>query len=196
LKITGIGCGGFILLIILIAVLGIALSGPEVETGEEIAQDQEEQQQEQPEGDAQPEEEPEEAVASIGEEVTVGDVSYTVNSAQPVSELEDPSGFQEPLSGNFVLVSFTFANNGSEPVTVSDIGLYLYDSQERQFETDSDAVMYLPEETSIFLLDRVNPGLEQEVQAVYAVPPDAEGFELEVSSGFFASESKRIDLGF
>jgi len=28
------------------------------------------------------------------------------------------------------------------------------------------------------------------------VPPDAKGFELEVTSGFFASESARISLGF
>jgi hypothetical protein len=126
----------------------------------------------------------------------VGDVSYTVTSAQPVTELRDPTGFQETLSGNFILVAFTFANNGNEPATVSDLGLYLYDSQGRQYETDTDAALYLPEETSIFMLDRVNPGLTQEIQTVYAVPPDAEGFELEVTSGFFAAETARIDLGF
>ena len=119
-----------------------------------------------------------------------------VHSAQPVTQLDDPFGVQPPLTGNFILVTFTFANNGSEPVTVSDIGLYLYDSEGNQYETEADALMYLPQETSIFLLDRVNPGLTQEVQAVYSVPPTAEGFELEVTSGFFASESARISLGF
>lgn len=146
-------------------------------------------------GDGQQDQEQAE-VAGTGEEVPVGDVSYTVTDAERVSQLEDPFGLDEPLTGNFIFVSFTFANNGSEPVTVSDLGLYLYDSQERQYETDSDAVFYLPDDTSLFMLDRVNPGLTQDIQTVYAVPPEAEGFELEVTSGFFASETARIDLGF
>lgn len=76
------------------------------------------------------------------------------------------------------------------------VAVYLYDSQGRQYETDTDAAFYLPEDTSIFLLDRVNPGLSQEIQTVYAVPPDTEGFELEVTSGLLASETARIDSGF
>lgn len=95
-----------------------------------------------------------------------------------------------------MLVTFTFTNEGSEPATISDIGMYLYDSQDRQYETDSEAAFYLPEDKSFFLIDRINPGLSQEVQTVYSVPPDASGFELEVTSGFFATESALIDLGF
>lgn len=133
-------------------------------------------------------------IAGIGEEVAVGDVSYTVTSADRVTQLDDPYGLEEPLVGNFIVLSFTFANNGSEPVTVSDLGMYLYDDQGNQYETDSDGAFYLPEDEAMFMLDRVNPGLTQEVQTVYAVPPEAEGFELEVTSGFFASETARIDL--
>lgn len=156
-------------------------SNPEAQSPEDT--DQEEQQSQE-----------EDEAASIGEEVSVGDVSYTVTDAELVSQLEDPYGLDEPLTGNFVLVSFTFTNNGSEPATVSDIGMYLYDEEGNQYETDSDAGLYLPEDTSMFLLDRVNPGLSQEVQTVYEIPPDAEGLELEVTSGLLASETARIDL--
>jgi hypothetical protein len=100
------------------------------------------------------------------------------------------------MKGNFVLVTFVFTNNGNDPANVSDIGLYLYDSQNRQFETDTDATMNLPQDKSIFLLDRVNPGLSKTVQTVYSVPPDANGFELEVTSGLWATGSARIKLGF
>lgn len=200
------GCLGIVVIVVLLGIIG-ALIGDGGETagggGEAGGGDGQQSQQAQDSGqdqqaEQQPEQQPEEqtAVASIGEEVSVGDVSYTVTNAERVSQLEDPLGFDEPLTGNFVVVSFTFANNGSEPVTVSDIGMYLYDSQGRQYETDTDATFYLPDDTSIFLLDRVNPGLSQDVQTVYAVPPDAEGFELEVTSGLFASETARIDLGF
>ena len=104
-----------------------------------------------------------------------------MTNAQRVRQLKDPYGIDSPLKGNFILVTFVFTNNGSDPATVSDVGMYLYDSQGREFETDSDAAVNLPEKKSIFLLDRVNPGLSQEVMTVYSVPLEASGFELEVS---------------
>jgi len=100
------------------------------------------------------------------------------------------------MRGNFILITFVFTNNGNESANVSDIGLYLYDSQGREFETDTDAAMNLPQDKSIYILDKVNPGLSRTVQTVYPVPPDARGFELEVTSGFWATESARIKLGF
>ena len=132
----------------------------------------------------------------IGDTVPVGDVSYRVTAARRAKQLPDPFHIDPPMKGNFIVVSFVFTNNGNEPANVSDIGLYLYDSQNREFETDTDAVMNLPQDKSIFLLDRVNPGLSRTVQTVYSVPPDASGFELEVTSSFWASESARIELGF
>lgn len=164
---------------------------------QQTSQSQEPSQARQQEGSGNPvqQEQPDETeAASIGEEVAVGDVSYTVTDAERVTQLEDPYGLDEPLTGNFMIVSFTFTNNGSEAATVSDVGMYLYDEEDNQYEADSDAALYLPEDTSLFLLDRVNPGLSQEVQTLYEIPPDAEGFELEVSSGLLASETARIDL--
>lgn len=155
-------------------------SGSEETAGETEAEDQQSQEAEE--------------TASIGEEVSVDDVSYKVTDAERLSQLEDPYGIEEPLIGNFMLVSFTFTNSGNSPATVSDIGMYLYDEEDNQYETDSDAGLYLPEDTSMFMLDRVNPGLSQEVQTVYEIPPDASGLELEVTSGLLASESARIDL--
>jgi hypothetical protein len=135
-------------------------------------------------------------VYSIGDEVKVGDVSYKVTSARQATQLRDPFRVDQPMKGNFIVVTFIFTNNGDQPATVSDIGMYLYDSQNRQYETDSDASMYLPQDKSLYLLDRVNPGLTKEVQTVYSVPPDARGFELEVTSGFWQTETARIKLGF
>lgn len=133
---------------------------------------------------------------SIGDTVPVGDVSYRVTGAKRVRQRPDPFHLDPPMRGNFIVVTFVFTNNGNEPANVSDIGLYLYDSQNREFETDTDAAMNLPQDKSIYILDRVNPGLSRTVQTVYSVPPEARGFELEVTSGFWATESARIKLGF
>ena len=188
------GCGAISILgvvIIVIAVVAVGLGG-----GGEAPEAASDNQQQEQGGQQDSGSDEQQAVANVGEEVPVGDVTYTVTNAERVEQLEDPLSVEEPLTGDFVVVSFTFTNNADEPVTVSDLGLYLYDAQDRQFETDTDAAFYLPEDTSILMLDRVNPGLSQEIQVVYSVPPEAEGFELEVTSGFFASESARIDLGF
>ncbi len=137
------------------------------------------------------------APASIGEEVVVGDTAYTVTNAQQETRLEDPSGFERPMTGNFLVVDFTVENRGDEPVSVSDIGLYVYDEQGRQFETEADVPLgYIPENKDLFLLDRINPGLNQDVRVVFSVPPDSQGYEMEVSSGLFATETRRISLGF
>jgi hypothetical protein len=156
-------------------------------------------QEEQPAGKenlaAQEQPEPEK-VYGIGDRVNVGDVTYTVISARPKTRLRDTYGIDPPKTGNFVVVDFTFTNNGTDPVTMSDVGLYLYDSKNREYETDSDMFGYIPEAKDIFLLDRINPGLSKQAQVIYTVPPDASGFELEVTSGFFASEVERIKLGF
>ncbi|WP_160309619.1 DUF4352 domain-containing protein [Rubrobacter aplysinae] len=133
-------------------------------------------------------------LATIGDEVSVGEVSYTVTDAERVSRLEDPYGLDEPLTGNFMVLSFTFTNNSSEPVTVSDLGLYLYDGEGNRYETDSDAAFYLPDETALYMVDRVNPGLSRDVQTIYEIPPGAGDFELEVSSGFLGNDTARIDL--
>lgn len=88
------------------------------------------------------------------------------------------------------------ANNGTEPVTMSDVRLYLYDNKNREYETDGNVFGYVSEEKHIFLLNRVNPSLSLEAQVIYTVPPDAAGFELEVTSGCFQSEVERLSLGF
>jgi hypothetical protein len=48
------------------------------------------------------------------------------------------------MKGNFILITFVFTNNVNEPANVLDIGLYHYNSQNRAFETDTDAFMNLP----------------------------------------------------
>jgi hypothetical protein len=129
--------------------------------------------------------------------VVVGDAAYTVTKAWRETELRDPSGFDDLVQGNFVLVDFTVENRGDEPMSVSDIGLYVYDDQGRQYETETDIPLgAIPENKDLFLLDRINPGLSPDVRVVFSVPQDAKGFEMEVSSGFFATETRRIALGF
>jgi hypothetical protein len=180
-----IGCVGLVVLSVLfVGCLAVfAVGGGDGTGGDQQAQDS-------GQGGGQ-------APASIGEKVVVGDSAYTVTNAQQETRLESPNGFDRPMTGNFLVVDFTVENLGDEPMTVSDIGLYVYDDQDRQFETETDVPLgYIPESKDLYLLDRINPGLSQSVRVVFSVPPDSQGYEMEVSSGMLASETRRISLGF
>ena len=202
------GCLAIVGLLVVVVIVAAALGGGGDETaggggggGGQQAQESDQGQQNQGQNQAQEQgqdqaQEPR-GPARIGQEVVVGDVAYTVTRAWRETELRDPSGFEEPMQGNFVLVDFTVENRGEEPISVSDIGLYVYDDQDRQFETETEVPFgAIPENRDLFLMDRINPGLSQDVRVVFTVPPDAKGFEMEVSSGFFATETRRIALGF
>ena len=200
-----LGCLGIIgLLVVLVIVLAALGGGDETAGGGgggggQPAQDSGQGQQNQAQGQGQGQDQGQGArgPARIGQEVVVGDAAYTVTRAWRKTELRDPSGFDDPVQGNFVLVDFTVENRGEEPMSVSDLGLYVYDNQGREFETETDIPLgAIPENRDLFMLDRINPGLSQDVRVVFTVPPDAKGFEMEVSSGLFATETRRIALGF
>src|SRR5215217_6182389 len=188
-----LGCLGLVALLVLVFIVAAALGGG----GDETAGGGGGGGGQQAQGEGQGQGQKGQAPASIGEEVVVGDSAYTVTRAWQETEIRDPSGFEDPVQGNFVLVDFTVENRGDEPMSVSDIGLYVYDDQDRQYETETDIPLgAIPENKDLFLLDRINPGLAQDVRVVFSVPPDAKGFEMEVSSGLFAAETRRIALGF
>lgn len=186
-----IGCAALVILPIVLVGCFALLSGGGGETGGGNGGGGEEAQDSgQGEGGGGPD------PASVGEEVPVGDAVYTVTKVGQETKLVDPSGFDDPVEGNFLIVDFTVENRGDEPMSVSDLGLYVYDDQDRQFETETEVPLgYIPENKDLFLLDRINPGLSQEVQVVFSVPPDSKNFEMEVSSGLFDTEPKRIALG-
>jgi hypothetical protein len=204
-----LGCLGVFGLLVVLIIIGAALGGGGDETAggggggggqQDQAQNQgqgQNQAQGQNQGQDQGQGQKKQAPARIGETVVVGDAAYTVTRAWRETVLRDPSGFDDPMQGNFVLVDFTVENRGDEPMSVSDIGLYVYDDQDRQYETETDIPLgAIPENKDLFLLDRINPGLSQDVRVVFSVPPDAKSFEMEVSSGFFSTETRRISLGF
>ena len=136
---------------------------------------------------------------SIGQPVTVGDVVWTVTDARRESQL-----FQEGVSpqfaktaeGTYVIVDFDFTNNGNEAVTLNTESLKLIDSEGRESGASPEQVFYVPEDRKIFL-ERVNPGVTQQGQAIFEVAPGASNFRVEAGdTNMFTNESGYIDLGF
>jgi zinc-ribbon domain/Domain of unknown function (DUF4352) len=134
------GCLAIVGLLFVLAIVAAALGGGGDETagdgggeGGQQAQETDQGQQNQPQGQDEAQDQgqdqgQETRPARIGQTVVIGDAAYRVTRAWRETELRDPSGFKEPMQGNFVLVDFTVENRGEEPMSVSDLGLYVYDS--------------------------------------------------------------------
>src|SRR5215210_945942 len=130
--------------------------------------------------------------APIGETVTAGNVAWTVQSVQQVTELKS---LGQRKQGNFIVVDLVFKNNGDEAVTLDSASLAILDDKGRTSETDPDASMYVPTNQDLFL-NQVNPGVSKQGRAIFNVAPDAKGLILRAGdTNPFGGEDAYVDLG-
>ena len=185
-----IGCGGLVVLGIIVTIIITAITAAGVAKVVENV------------NDAQKAKDNAEAEAfnnpsTIGEVVNVNNIQWTVMDAQSLgSTLKSKyDGFGEDCvanSGTFVKVTVKVKNNTSEMVTVSDLNVY--DSQKREFISSSD--VYGCVEDELFILENVNPGIEKTFVAVYEIPTGATELRLKVGDLDLLSEGhKYISLG-
>ncbi|MBA2690995.1 MAG: DUF4352 domain-containing protein [Rubrobacter sp.] len=139
--------------------------------------------------------EAEQPTGAVGENLTVGDAEWIVNSAIETDQLQ--SQFGGPAAqGNLIVVDFTFTNNTGEAVTLDPATMTLIDGQDRQFDADTDQFEYIPDGRDLFL-EQVNPGVTQEGQVIFSVAPGASGFTLQAGdTDMFSDENGLINLGF
>ncbi len=127
--------------------------------------------------------------AKIGEPLRVGDVTWVVEDAKVVTELT--STYEKPLRGTFVVVNFTFTNEGNEAATLDTASLALIDSEGRRNEADPDKFGYIPDDRNIFL-ENVNPGVTDKGQAIFTVAPGSTGFKLELGDADLLSDDHGV----
>lgn len=123
--------------------------------------------------------------AEIGEPLRVGNVTWIVEDAKTATELT--SSFEKPVRGQFVVVNFTFTNEGKEAATLDTASMTLVDDEGRKSEADPDKFGYIPDDRNIFL-ENVNPGVTDKGQAIFTVAPDATGLSLELGDADLLSD--------
>jgi hypothetical protein len=119
----------------------------------------------------------------VGETFTVGDsqkqVDYTVNGIET----------QTVEGETFIAVSVTMKNTGKETVDVTSNQFSLVDSQDREFDTDRDAMIYGEDSISF---EQLQPGLDQEGVVYFKVPDTEDNFEFVVEPvGIFSSADEQ-----
>ena len=134
-----------------------------------------------------------EAVVSVEEPVTVGDVQWAVIEAQYLERIVSRMGSEE---GNFVMVDVALQNNSNQDVTLATPFITLVDDEGREFEADQERnFTHLDPEKNMFV-NHIDPGSTKEGRVIFAVAPDSSNIRLKVGEGRFASdETGYIDLG-
>jgi hypothetical protein len=193
-KIIGIGCGALVLLLLLVVACTVVVasrgggssSGGSGSTNSGSSGSSSKQKSG-------------ETTVSLNEPITVGDVEWTITDAKPVSQLTQSDvspRFAKTEQGNYVIVDFGFTNNGSKAVTLDTESLKLVDNQGRESGAISDQAFYVPKDKQVFL-ERANPGVTKQGEAIFQVAPDASGFKAEAGdTNMFTGNTGYVDLGF
>ena len=137
----------------------------------------------------------------MGETFTVGSgdrsVEYTVQEATTVDSI-GTSMVSEEADGTFVVVRMTIENTGTEPFTVTNDHLKLFDEEERTFSATTTIYMSQDDrfEADSLSFEELQPGLSITRNVVYDVPPgQSYGLQVEGTSMFSTAEPHYVPLG-
>lgn len=128
-------------------------------------------------------------ITKIGVPLQVGDLVFTAKSSKTTKKLHSPFGDKE---GSWILVDVKVENKGKEAVMINTGFFKLVEADGTTYETDSDNLMYLPEES--FFLENINPKMSKEGTVLFAAPEGLKDLKLQVQTGFFGTETGEISL--
>lgn len=115
--------------------------------------------------------ESDQTVHAVGESFSVGSgekaIQYTVTSVSTASQVGGDYG--EEADGTFVLVELAMENMGDKSLDISSRPFTVVDSQDREYEADTNAMIYA-EDSVIF--EQLNLGLTKQGIVVFDVPAD------------------------
>lgn len=137
-----------------------------------------------------------ELVHDVGESFTVGSgdkaIRYTVTDVS-TREFVGSGVLAEEADGIFVVVRIEMENVGDETIDITSDIFRLTDDQNREYETDSDAILAIEDNV---LFEQLDPGVTKEASLVFDVPPDQSGRRLEIRPAgiFSAAEDHFVEL--
>lgn len=127
-------------------------------------------------------------VVELGEK----SIEYTVTDMRTATSVgSDAIG--EESDGVFLIVTLSMTNVGDESLDLTSNVFSAIDSQDREFDVDSDALIYL--ENSIDF-EQLDPGLEKTGVIVFDVGPgDEYNLRIEPAGIFSNAEPHEVELG-
>ncbi len=133
-------------------------------------------------------------VAKVGETVAAGDWEFTVTKFKCGSTKIGDEYSSKSAQGQFCKMSIKVKNNGDKEETLDDSNQKLFDVEDREFSSDSEAWIYAEPESSLFL-EGINPGNTAKGVVIFDVPKDAKIVRAELVGGFLGlGDAATIDL--
>jgi hypothetical protein len=140
------------------------------------------------------------ATAAIGQTVTAGDLSWTVNDASPQNGLHTFTFPPKSVPGSYVSVDFTVDNISKRPVTLTEDTITLFDAEGNEFRPDpARNSTYVRPELNILFNENslLQPGVTKEGKVYFEVLPRSSDFKVRLGeSDPTMSEGEYVDLGF
>ncbi len=193
-KITGIGCGGLLgLLVLFVACVAIIGGNNNSSTSNQSSSSSSSSNSSSQQNKNQDKGTP---TAKLNEDVKVGDATWSVTGARQTKQLTSTFG-GSPKNGNFIVVDFGFRNDGNEAKTLHTGALQLVDSAGRTSDPATDTFGYIPNDKNVFL-NQVNPGVIQPGEVIFSVAPGGSGYKLLLKdTNLFKSSTNQayVDLG-
>lgn len=171
----------FIVVFIGLAIIGVALGEEDTtqqSNSEQSTVQAEEQKQE------QKEQKQEEKVYKIGDKVAAGKLVYQIESVEEKKSLKNVLGEKKPGSGTFLILTLTIENKDNENRTVSQAMTKLIDKEGNEYEPDTNAFMYLGQNSNNPFLDGINPKGKKTFKIVYDIAGKAEDYTFVGTGGF------------
>lgn len=126
---------------------------------------------------------------NLNERVVWGDWAYTIHKVETKNELGSylfGEFYGEKADGVFLIFDITIENVGKESNYYLFDLIQVIDNQERVFDKDGIAEIYLDEGDG-FGFEQLQPGLPKKGKMVFDVPKDING-KLRISKGIFSSK--------
>ncbi|MBA4544624.1 DUF4352 domain-containing protein [Thermoactinomyces daqus] len=124
-------------------------------------------------------------VAKIGQWVKAGKLEYRVDSVEEKDQLKNIMGSKKPSAGNFAILKVSVKNNDKESRVIDSSMTVLKDKQNRSFEPDTDAILYVMDSSDeSSFLNEIPPTVEKQITLVYDIRGDAKNYTFHAQSGF------------
>lgn len=119
---------------------------------------------------------------TIGQEVKVGKLSYTVKDVEETKKISNVLG-DKTTDGKFAVVELTIKNNDKK-ARMADTNMFKVKTADgTEYSADAELDTYVNDEGIGFFLEEINPNLSKTGKVVFELPADAKKYNIEVSSG-------------
>jgi len=127
-------------------------------------------------------------IFNLGDKVAIGGMEYTVDKDVFATPALGSGYVNKQADGIFIVLSITIKNNGKNEVFLTSNSFKLKDFQEREYNADAGAGIYLSTMgLNGLVLKNLGAGLSTNGGIVFDVPADDTGLVLEITGeGIFA----------